>query len=203
MFSTLRFPSLFVCFLIFIAWMHYKKRKATKQQEKESKEFWQREEEANHTRKKDISHLPLFTPDSSRIPWEYTQNETIRHYLDKLRRCMDKPMMDLSEYTNTDLKLAYGIGNFQTLSEYDETYQTFIQNLSALANAYFEVGDLTRAREVSRLCIDYDPINRVAYLTLANTYKKEGNSHGLADLKQEIIQSPLPRKESLLREIDH
>ena len=116
---------------------------------------------------------------------------------------MDKPMMDLSEYTNTDLKLAYGIGNFQTLSEYDETYQTFIQTLSALANAYLEVEDLTRAREVSRLCIDYDPKNRVAYLTLANAYKKEGNSHDLANLKQEIRQSPLPRKESLLREIDH
>ena len=49
MMVSLRFPSFFVCFLIFIAWMHYKKRKATKQQEKESSLFWEREEEANHT----------------------------------------------------------------------------------------------------------------------------------------------------------
>ena len=41
MFSTIRFPSLFVCFLIFIAWMHYKKRKAAKQQEKETDLFWE------------------------------------------------------------------------------------------------------------------------------------------------------------------
>ena len=54
MMVSLRFPSFFVCFLIFIAWTHYKKRKATKQQEKESSLFWEREEEANHTRNKDI-----------------------------------------------------------------------------------------------------------------------------------------------------
>ncbi len=49
------------------------KRKATKQQEKESSLFWEREEEANHTRNKDISHLPLFTPDITKIPWEGAQ----------------------------------------------------------------------------------------------------------------------------------
>lgn len=125
MMVSLRFPSFFVCFLIFIAWMHYKKRKATKQQEKESSLFWEREEEANHTRNKDISHLPLFTPDITRIPWEGAQNDTILHYLDALRHLIESPMMDLSEYTNTDLKIAYGIGNFQTLSTYDETYQNF------------------------------------------------------------------------------
>ena len=107
MMVSLRFPSFFVCFLIFIAWMHYKKRKATKQQEKESSLFWEREEEANHTRNKDISHLPLFTPDITRIPWEGAQNDTILHYLDALRRLIESPMMDLSEYTNTDLFLFY------------------------------------------------------------------------------------------------
>ena len=71
---SLRFPSFFVCFLIFIAWMHYKKRKATKQQEKESSLFWEREEEANHTRNKDISHLPLFTPDITRMEPKMTRS---------------------------------------------------------------------------------------------------------------------------------
>ncbi|MGN1205747.1 MAG: hypothetical protein ACI4SQ_02030 [Eubacterium sp.] len=203
MFSTIRFPSLFVCFLIFIAWMHYKKHNATKQQEKESNLFWEREEEANHTRNKDISQLPLFTPDSSRIPWEGAKNDTILYYLDALRQCIELPMMDLSDYTNTDLKLAYGIGNFQTLSTYDETYQHFLQTLTALGKAYLEVGDLAHAADACRLCLDYDPKNRIAYITLAETYKKDGQYSLLSDLINEIKHSPIARKESLLREIDN
>ena len=104
MMVSLRFPSFFVCFLIFIAWMHYKKRKATKQQEKESSLFWEREEEANHTRNKDISHLPLFTPDITRIPWEGAQNDTILHYLDALRRLV---------VGGQSLEITDAIGNFQ------------------------------------------------------------------------------------------
>ena len=199
---SLRFPSFFVCFLIFIAWMHYKKRKATKQQEKESSLFWEREEEANHTRNKDISHLPLFTPDITRIPWEGAQNDTILHYLDALRRLIESPMMDLSEYTNTDLKLAYGIGNFQTLSTYDETYQNFLQTLTALGRAYMEAGDYTHAAEACWLCLDYDPKNRIACLSLAEIYKKDHKNNLLSDLIDEIKHSPIARKESLLREIN-
>ena len=207
MMVSLRFPSFFVCFLIFIAWMHYKKRKATKQQEKESSLFWEREEEANHTRNKDISHLPLFTPDITRIPWEGAQNDTILHYLDALRRLIESPMMDLSEYTNTDLKIAYGIGNFQTLSTYDETYQNFLQTLTALGRAYMEAGDYTHAAEACRLCLDYDPKNRIACLSLAEIYKKDHKNYLLSDLIDsdlidEIKHSPIARKESLLREIN-
>lgn len=202
MMVSLRFPSFFVCFLIFIAWMHYKKRKATKQQEKESSLFWEREEEANHTRNKDISHLPLFTPDITRIPWEGAQNDTILHYLDALRRLIESPMMDLSEYTNTNLKIAYGIGNFQTLSTYDETYQNFLQTLTALGRAYMEAGDYTHAAEACRLCLDYDPKNRIACLSLAEIYKKGHKNYLLSDLIDEIKHSPIARKESLLREIN-
>lgn len=202
MFSTIRFPSLFVCFLIFIAWMHYKKRKAAKQQEKETDLFWEREKEANHTRNKDISQLPLFTPDTTKIPWDGAKNDTILHYLDALRQLIEMPMLDLSDYSNTDLKLAYGTGNFQTLSDYDETYQNFLQTLCALGKAYLEAGDLTHAAEACRLCLDYDSKNRIAYITLAKIYKQDSKTYLLSGLIDEIKHSSIARKESLLHEID-
>lgn len=40
-------------------------------------------------------------------------------------------MMDFSDYTNTDLKLAYGVGNFKTISEYDETFHEFLIALAS------------------------------------------------------------------------
>ena len=138
----------------------------------------------------------------TRIPWEGAQNDTILHYLDALRRLIESPMMDLSEYTNTDLKLAYGIGNFQTLSTYDETYQNFLQTLTALGRAYMEAGDYTHAAEACRLCLDYDPKNRIACLSLAEVYKKDHKNYLLSDLIDEIKHSPIARKESLLREIN-
>ncbi|RAY93797.1 hypothetical protein DK853_54990, partial [Klebsiella oxytoca] len=36
MFDNLPFPSLFVCFLIFILWLHYEKRKSSREEKKRS-----------------------------------------------------------------------------------------------------------------------------------------------------------------------
>ena len=65
-----------------------------------------------------------------------------------------------------------------------------------------EAGDYTHAAEACRLCLDYDPKNRIAYLSLAEVYKKDHKNYLLSDLIDEIKHSPIARKESLLREIN-
>ena len=126
MFSNIPIPSIFICFLIFCAWIYYERHKSTREYERRSREFWDREDEANHTKNKDISGLPLIAPDVERIPMPETDDENICYYQEKVKISLAKPMMDLSAYTNTDLKLAYGTGNFKTLSEYDENFNVFL-----------------------------------------------------------------------------
>jgi tetratricopeptide (TPR) repeat protein len=197
MFKNLPFPSLFVCFLIFIAWMHYEKHKATKKEQQESEKFWQREEEANHSKNKDISHLPMLEPDSARIPMPQTDDENVCYYQKRVSNTVTLPMMNLSQYTNTDLKLAYGVGNFKTLSDYDENFNLFLMDLSNLAKAYRTCGLLDEAATVYCLCLEYGSDKATDYQALAGIYKELGKTDKLRDLIRRIQDSEHPRRESI------
>lgn len=201
MFANIPFPSLFVCFLIFIAWMHYEKRKAGKKETRESEKFWQREEEANRTRNKDISGLPLFEISEDQIPMPDSSDENTCYYQKKVLEGMSLPMMNLSEYTNTDLKLAYGVGNFKTLSDYDENFNSFLMNLSNLGNAYFQTGLLPEAATVFRLCLDSGVTSMRNYAALANVYAAMGKSYKISDLIKEVERSERPDPSTIVEKL--
>lgn len=202
MFDNLPFPSLFVCFLIFIAWMHYEKRKASRKEKRQSDEFWQREEEANHSRNKDISGLPFFHPDTGRIPLPQTGSENICYYQKQVLDTSELPMMNLSQYSNTDLKLAYGVGNFKTLSNYDENFNLFLMNMSNLAKAYLEEGFTDESAAVYRLCLDYGSDKSTDYRALGSIYASTKATVKLTSLIEEVKSSDLPRRDALAASLE-
>lgn len=194
-------PSLFVCFLIFILWMHYEKRKSEKKQSQASQEFWQREEEANHARNKDFSDLPMFIPAQNDIPFPETTDENAVYYQKRVRDSLELPMMNLSKYSNTDLKLAYGVGNFKTLSDYDANFNNFLINLSNLGNAYHTVGLYEEAAAIFRYCLDAGSEKARDYKALADTYAAMGRSGKISELITEVERSELPRKSTLVENL--
>lgn len=202
MFENIPFPSLFVCFLIFIAWMHYEKRKASREEKRRSDEFWQREEKANHSRNKDISDLPFFQADTDKIPMPQTNSENISHYQKQVLSTAKLPMMNLSQYTNTDLKLAYGVGNFKTLSDYDENFNHFLMNMSNLGKAYREADLLKEAASVYRLCLDYGSDKSTDYRALGSIYVSMKETGKLISLIDEVKQSDLPRRDALAASLE-
>ncbi len=201
MFSNLPFPSIFVCFLIFVLWLNYERRKTSRREQKKSDSFWAREDEANRTRKKDISHLPFFKPDKNRIPFPETEDENIIFYQNEVLHYLDTPMMNLSGYTNTDLKLAYGVGNFKTLSEYDENFNSLFMNLSHLGKSYQRRGLLSEAELVYQFCLDFGFQKATDYKALAAVYKEQGTPRKISDLISRAEKSGLPYKETLVQSL--
>lgn len=198
MFGIIPIPSLFVCFIIFCAWLHYEKRKADRKRESGSKAFWEREDQANHTRNKDISSLPMFCPDESHIPMTETADENVIYYQGKVQNAMGLPMMNLSGYTNTDLKLAYGTGNFNTLSEYDQNFNDFLMNMSNLGKAYFTAGLLQEAADVFTFCLDSGSGKSTDYEALAKVWFAMGTPEKISGLITDAERSELPRKAALV-----
>lgn len=201
MFGSIPIPSLFVCFIIFCAWLHYEKRKADRKRKKASNAFWEREEQSNHTRNKDISGLPMFRPDVSRIPMPETADENAIYYQGKVQNATGLPMMDLSGYTNTDLKLAYGTGNFNTLSEYDQNFNDFLMDMSNLGKSYFAAGLLQEAADVYTYCLDSGSDKSTDYEALAKIWSAMGTPEKISGLITEAERSGLPRKASLARRL--
>lgn len=198
MLSNIPFPSLFVCFLIFLAWLHFEKRKNQREESQTSDAFWAREQEANQTRNKDISRLPQYRPDIDKIPMPNTEDENVQYYQNEIKNHVGDTMMNLSQYTNTDLKLAYGVGNFKTLCDYDTNFNDFLMNLSNLGGAYRKVNLLKDAVTVFELCLDAGSDKSTDYLSLGALYVEQNDRTKLYRLIERAEQSELPLKESLL-----
>lgn len=185
------------CFFIFLLWLFYEQKKRQKQAKTASDNFWAKEEEANRTRKKDISHLPLIHVEESELPCIDTEDESVLYYIGQLKKIIKMPMMDLSEYTNTDLKLAYGVGNFKTLSDYDETFHNFLTDLSCLGRACSHAGLYDDAIQAYELAFHYGSAKLSDYEDLAGVYLAMDEPAKVSELIQKVEAGTHPRKFSI------
>ncbi len=185
--------------LVFGAYIYYCHQRNQKLENQANEEFWERENLANQTRNKDISGLPLLHVEESEIPSPATDDESVVYYIGQIQNIIKEPMIDLSPYTNTDLKLAYGVGNFKTLSEYDENFNSFLLNLSNLARSCTRAGLHETARDVYLLALKYGSIKLSDYRELAETYIALDQPGQISQMIRETEQSDLPRKDSVVR----
>jgi uncharacterized protein HemY len=190
-----------ICFFIFCTWLHYEQRKSQRKAKKSSDEFWLREEEANRTRKKDISHLPLLSVAEAEIPCHENASDTARQNITQIYHMLKNPMMDLSEYSNTDLKLAYGVGNFKTLSEYDENFSQFLLALTDLARTYAKENLFEAARDTYLLALKYGSKKASDYTELAAVYLQMDQPEEVSALIRSVRDGSHPRKETILQNL--
>lgn len=191
----------FICFLIFCAWRAYEQHKSERLEQKATDDFWARELEANHTRKKDISHLPLLKVTQEDLPEIYSADPSIVPYIDQLYESIKLPMLDLSEYSNTDLKLAYGAANFKTLSQYDNNYTTFLSALSNLAHACCEKNLYQEAGLLYEAALSYGSKQLSDYTELATVYLKSDSPENITKLINRVEAADHPRKNTIIESL--
>ena len=68
-------PTFFICFILFILWFRVKTKQSSKEENKSIEEFLTREQEANFTRKKDISNLEYISVNMEILPFSDTTDE--------------------------------------------------------------------------------------------------------------------------------
>lgn len=112
------------CTLIGISFVHYLNKSARKQQAS-WEQFQKAEHEASFITKKSFPSEILLTFEKDKIP--YVENLTCKNYYLTLCKFEKRSMVDLSEYTNLDLKKTYGINHFSTLVQYEETFFEYVE----------------------------------------------------------------------------
>lgn len=195
-------PVYLICFVIFVLWMFYEQHKSQNKEKKAHDAFWERERKANHTRKKDISHLPVLHVKETELPTIHTENESVLYYIDHIQKIIKHPMLDLSEYSNTDLKLAYGVGNFKVLCEYDENFNHFLLALTNLARACSDAGLYHEAEQTLLLAFHYGSQKMADYTSLADVYLHMEKPERINDLICQVKDGNLPRKEALIQALE-
>ncbi len=195
--------------LIFVAWLNYELRKASRQNDSGSAKFWARESEALLTPRKSIDDvkfivipkeiipkkikpLPVTPPESpsdqesasespSAVPADprdsltavpayeddpddddedeedtsdsyETHVERINTLSAELKVLSKKQIADLSEYTNTDLRIKYGSPNFNQLFEADNNFTRLVQIMPILINSLIKIGKVEEAAGLLDFC---------------------------------------------------
>ncbi len=170
------FP-IFGCFLIFLAWLNYERKKATKLDKKKEEDFWQRETDANAVRRVPLDSLSYINvPESILLPSlsaKNTDDEALLKCNNELLILKDKRCFNLTGMTTTDIKMAYGPANVATLDEYDTNYIHLVKTIYEFGARLIELDYIDDGIKVLEFGIDSLTDISGNYKLLADLYAKK------------------------------
>ncbi len=140
---------------------------------KNTKDFWDNESKANQVRRADISNLAYLVLDLSILPMD-TLLPQLAHRAEELKALACEKIINLSMYTNTELKLMYGPANLEELSVYDNNYLRLIRLLNSIGKELIELENVSAAKEFLSYSISVGSDISETFLLLAQIYKSKG-----------------------------
>lgn len=192
------FLGIFV-FLVFL--LAYYRKKNTREQSDAQSRFWDRENQANQTRRQDISGLPYLTIPLEKFPIGNFDSDPVKKAEKKLLALSERKILNLGGQTNTDLKLLYGAANLPLLSEYDTNYTELCRTLVAYAEALLALSRGAEAQTVLEYGISCGSDLSRNYLLLAELYLEQGDSAAVGRLISTAEDLVSPMKDSILRRL--
>ncbi|MBO5175879.1 MAG: hypothetical protein J6C07_00360 [Lachnospiraceae bacterium] len=172
-------PVFFIITLLLVVWIHYQKRRTDRISSKSSEAFWERERQANLTRKKDISNLDFIHVPLNTLPFPETGSEEISDIQRHLINLSAGKIVNFTGRSNTDLKLQYGAPNINLLMEYDKNYLELVRSLYRYGKLLYEQGLADEAATVLNYALSIKTDISANYTLLATIYKEKNDTEGI------------------------
>lgn len=170
-------------FLIFCVVFFFALRRTNRIEEEQLNTFWEREKKANFTRKKPLNDLNYITiPDALLNMKPSVATDAVSSCLRDLKDLSEYPIVNLTGYTNTDLKLKYGTANITILSDFDLHYTNLVTILQKLAEQLHENGDDALAAATLEFAVSTGTDVSKSYYLLADLYQEAGTPQKIAGL---------------------
>lgn len=160
--------------------------------------FWQREKQSNTTRKVDISGLDYLHIPYEELPFMETDHDNLLKFQNTIKALEDKPILNLTEYSNTDLKLLYGTANINFLTRCDNNFVTLIKTLLGWGEELKNLGYDAQALKVLEYGVTIKTDIGKHYLLLGELYKSIQGYDRIDDLIHLVSELNLSSKESVL-----
>ena len=164
-------PVIFFCTMIIGILILYECKKASRIRQSDKDGFWQREARANTVRRKDITFLNYIKIPVDSLPFIDTEDDEIIEYHNLITSLSKKKILNLTGYSNTDLKEQYGVANLSVLSEYDDNYSTLVNTISRWGMRLIALNFINEAVTVLEYGISIGTDVSRNYYSLANIYK--------------------------------
>lgn len=179
----MKFPFL-ASIIVFCIWLAYEIHKHNKKDKKFQKDFWEREAKANATRKKSLDSLNyIVIPEeilnilSGNFPEELYETKINMEHL------KNSKIVNLTNISNTDLKLEYGAANIDVLSEYDQNYLLLSRSLFEIGDFYHKSNDDETAKLALEFAVSTGCDSIGVYKILTDIYNSEENYGKITYLK--------------------
>lgn len=194
----------FASFIVFCIWLGYEIHKRRNMEAKNYEAFWDREHAANSTRRKSLDGLPYISIPVETFPFGLLpENEQIAEYEQTIRDLAQESVVNLTGFSNTDLKLEYGAPNIDLLSLYDQRYTTLVCTLQSWAELLYKEGLAEAAQVLLEFAVSTHTDIYASYELLVLIYEENSESDKIAALlppAQEIRSLSKNRIITLLEE---
>ena len=195
----MKFPFL-ASFIVFIIWLKYELGKSNKKNVNAESDFWENEQRANEVRKKPLNDLDYIALPKDILPYDIlAEHPDIVSAREKISSLSDKKIVNLTGFTNTELKLAYGTANITPLTEYDDNYALLVSQIQIWANVLCENGYEEAAVPMLEFAIETGSDVRGSYALLLAYYRAHGNTASISHLKEKAQALNSLSKDSILR----
>lgn len=178
-------PTFFILTILLVFWVHYQKRRTDHISAKKSESFWEREHQANLTRKKDLSNLDYITVPVQTLPFPETEREDLTDIQKHILNLSSGKIVNFTGLSNTDLKLQYGAPNINLLMEYDKNYLELVRSLYRYGKLLYEMGKKDEAAVILEYALSIKTDISANYTLLATIYKEKNE----ADRINSVISS--------------
>lgn len=195
-------PIIVLCTIIIGFVIFYERKKSDRNQSEVSRKFWEREEQSNFTRKKDISYLNYISIPLDKLPMAPNNDDEITEYQQSIAHLSQCKILNLTGCSNTDLKLEYGVANLTVLTEYDNNYSTLVNTLARWGHRLFQLNMESEAVAVLEYGISIGTdVSRNFYM-LADYYRQKGNSAEIDRLIAQADKITSIMKPSILKKLN-
>ena len=190
--------------ILFILVLGHRIRLQNRTYEKSTRSFWEREAIANSTRRKSLENLDYIEIPFDSLPCDcMADDERVADCLSLLRSLSTQKIVNLTGFTNTDLKLEYGAPNITELSEYDQNYTVLVRTLQKWADLLWEKDHRQEACAVMEFAVStHTDISRT-YYKLAEYYTQEGRPEEIERLIRTAGELRSASKNAILRTLEN
>ncbi len=187
-------------FIMFICMLSIVIRRHSRIVRKKQEQFWERERQANHVRRKPLDNLDYITIPLERLPVHVmTADVTVRECLDVLNTLAGEKIVNFTGITNTDLKLTYGTANITVLSGYDQNFTLLVQTLQKWAETLHKAGYTDEARQVLEYAVSVHSDAGTSYRLLAALYDQAGEREKVTGLYDIALALTSPSGKTIAR----
>ncbi|MBO4845336.1 MAG: hypothetical protein J5525_03420 [Lachnospiraceae bacterium] len=193
----------FASFLVLCAVFYHNRKKADRSHAKIMQDYFNRENEANNTRKQPLDDLEYVKIPLDTLPTDVClDDDIIKECVEDLRKLADESIVNFTGMTNTDLKLRYGPANLPFLQQCDLNYTQLVRILNTWGTKLMELDKPDAALNVFEYAINTRAdVSNIYYMT-ADIYKERNETDKIRHLIESVETLNSVLKDHIIKKLN-